>query len=443
MDLDRGILNSTHHTCAVLRMASKRKSKKRALMKRSDDTKRVVILGAGFGGMRVALDIEDSLPKDWEIVLVDAKKYHTFSAALYEVATAALDSYSVQDLLDLRETVAVKINDIIGKRDIEFVNTRVKSIQCGKKAVETTRGVIEYDMLVVGLGSESADFGIKGLKTNALHLKSVDNAIDIRNAVESAFRNKKNTPVEISVGGGGFTGVEFAGELVGFCKRLQEEYGKEFKIRIIEAGPTLLSSLPDWFGEQAQERLEKLGVEVMLARPIDAVTKKGVKMDVRKVPLRHDVFVWTGGVAASCVMQTCELSDAKKNACNVDPTLQARKWQEIFVLGDCARCQYGEQGEVLPWTARAAVHEAKIVAENIDRSIRGIELKHVESLKSAFVIPVGGKYAIVQFGDSQFTGVLAWALKQVIELEYLVSILPITKAIQVWWKAMKVFVRND
>lgn len=242
----------------------------------------ILIAGAGFGGLTCALALERALRREGvldrcRIVLVDRNDYHLYTPNLYEAATATpVDAPA----LLLKRVLVTPIAESIRHRRITFLQDEVREIDFLRRRLYThEQGALSWDVLVVALGAEPADFGIPGLRRHALPLKGLEDAIAIRRRIWKRFQKKAPGEVlQVVVGGAGPTGVEFAGEVVGYLRRLQRLCGKPItpQVHLVEAGPTLLPGMPPGVVSRVTRRLGRLGVSWTTGQPIVRVTEEAV-----------------------------------------------------------------------------------------------------------------------------------------------------------------------
>ncbi|MBI2021072.1 FAD-dependent oxidoreductase [Candidatus Giovannonibacteria bacterium] len=228
----------------------------------------VVIVGGGTGGVRAA-KILSRWGRDVHITVIDKNHYHIFYSALYEVSTAILpESFSHMPInfFDLKSTAAINFDDIfLDDLNITFLQDEVLGIDFNKREVKlkSSKTNKNYDYLILGIGSETNYFNNTGLLAHSFSLKTVDDALNVRNAIDEAFAKlPKNQIIKVVVGGGGFTGCEFAGEVVGYLKKLSKIHGRpEFyaECLVVEGSSVLLGGAGDYVQKRARGRLEKLG----------------------------------------------------------------------------------------------------------------------------------------------------------------------------------------
>lgn len=422
-------------------------------------SKKIVILGGGFGGLRTALTLSKKLKHlpskgEYEVVLVDRYPYHTFTPLLYEAATT---SQEIADYLELKSLVTYRLETLLQNKNISCVKDKVLHIDIKERIAHLEKSKIQFDYLVLGLGSETSFFNIPGLKENALTLKTFDDAVAIRNLVLSRIEDG-GEDINIIIGGGGSTGVELAAELRGWISQIEQGAKQKcsVNIKIVEASPTVMYGFDKKIIAKVERRLTKLGVEIIAGAPIKEVGKNKVILENRD-PLPYNILIWTGGVQASTITKKLPVKTEKRGRIEVvsgqeclpeSPDLKV--YEHIYAIGDIA-CVYDPiTKKPIPQVARAAIEQGEIAAKNIIEDIK----KDNRLTKSAkqyvykpknypYIIPVGGKYAVAKFGPIVVAGFLGWILKGLVELNYLRSIMDFGKALKIWLKGLWVFIQND
>jgi len=214
--------------------------------------KKILILGGGFGGVRCALDCAKKFKEKATVTLIDQNSYHTFASALYEIASA----YQPTDdpfALELRRAVAIPYKDIFENKKIDFIQAKITSVDLVNSKVFLDGGSqIDFDYVVLALGSQTADFGIPGVREYAYQFKTTDDAVALHNKLEISFQamaqGKLSSPIKFLIIGAGFTGIELAGELMTCAKRLARRYGinqRSFSTILFEAGPVILPTIKE------------------------------------------------------------------------------------------------------------------------------------------------------------------------------------------------------
>jgi len=403
----------------------------------------IVIIGGGFGGVGVAKSLA-KWGRNIHITVIDKNKYHVFYPSLYEVATAhvpeSAQGHKKIDFHELFSSSSCSFDEIfLNDLNVSFLEGEVAEIDYKNQKINLkSRDEIKYDFLVIGAGSEANFFNIPGLYENSISLKNISDALLVRNSLDELFANSpKNKVLKIAIGGGGFTGCEFAGELIGFLEKLSKVHGRPkfyFECSIIDGSSNLLSGGTSlWAQKKAQERLLGFGVKFILGKKIKEVKKKKIILENDSV-VEFDLLVWTGGVKKNTISQNQLFADAY---------LRISPHKNVFGVGDSIYFVNEKTGAPLPMTASMAIRQAKFVAENIKRVIQKRNLKEYKPKFPGFVIPIGGKYAIFEKGFLNFSGFLPWVLKDLISLQYWISILGFQRGFRHFLKGLQIFVKNN
>lgn len=416
--------------------------------------KSIVVLGAGIAGLRVVQKLQKQLPHGWHIVLVDKSPVHVFSPDLYQVASTFNPEISDECMTQLRDTVATPVSRLVNPWKVSFQRNEVTGVDPKRKVVFVKDGKpIHYDCLVVALGSVPNDFGIRGVKRHAYFLKTVHDALAINCHIDHIFQDqwkaKKEEKVIITVGGGGATGVELAGELVGTLKRLCEKYDRDpslMRVRLIQAGNSLAG-----FNEKGTQmivkELKKQNVKLRMESFITECSKDKVKIKgpEGEKTLQTDLMIWTAGVKVNPVVAQHLGRDELRGGIAVDDTLRALDHEDMFACGDNAPlADPREEGKYLPMMAQVAWNQADVVVENVLQWVKGTSnYSHYKVHMDLYVVPVGPHLTLFRAGSHIFNGFWVKLVKMVVSLKYSMAILPFRKAVQKWRQGNKIFVRND
>ncbi|MEK7599054.1 MAG: FAD-dependent oxidoreductase [Patescibacteria group bacterium] len=406
--------------------------------------KQVVIVGGGFGGIRAALDLA-RYKHDLDIILVDKNGYHTFTPDCYKLLVPASESQAHFNPVKFRlffSSVTIALAEIFeGRENVELVLDEAVKINPLSQEVATLGGrQLQYDWLILAVGSVTNFFDVPGLRSRALEFKTAADALNLRNAIDEVFiRKGKNEKINIIVGGGGFTGCEVAAELSVYLKKISSIHShpaRNIKLIVIEAAPVLLATAGDWVGQKAQDRFKKLGVEIILSDPIVDVRDRTIALKSSKI-IDYDVLVWTAGIKANPLTEKITGVAFVKNACiPVNDYLQVSLSPNIFVVGDAAYCR-GPDEKPLPMMAQTAIFQGRYAAYAIKRFLCGREILKFYSKKISLIIPLDGHYAIANLGRLKMEGFSAWVIKRLAALKYFLSILPVKKALKLWLKGAR------
>ena len=374
---------------------------------------RVVILGAGFGGLTAARKMAGFA----DVTVVDRHNFQTFLPLLYQVSTAGLAA----------DHVAHPIRGALRKTGVQFRMGTPLSVDHKNNTVKLDSSeVLEFDYLVVALGSANADFGIPGVTEHALGMKSVHEALNIRAEVlrrfEDLCRFEDETIFSITVVGGGPTGVEMAGAFAEFVKgplkNDQRHAAAHIKINLIEAGPRILPMFSEKLSAHGKKDLEKLGVTVHLNTAVKEIKPRSIEVSDGRT-IASEVTVWAAGVKGEPTAAKLNLPLINTRI-DVDNTLQVKNYPHIFAIGDIAGF-VGENGRMLPMVAPVALQQGRYVAQQIKRIAAGQELKPFKYLDKGSMATIGRHKAIVEVKNLRMTGIPAWYAWLWLHLFYLLG----------------------
>jgi NADH dehydrogenase len=368
---------------------------------------RVVIIGAGFGGLKAARTLA-SVPVD--VLLVDRHNYHLFQPLLYQVASAGLEP----------EEIAHPVRGILRRqRNARFLLTEVTGVDLATRQVLTAEGPLGYDTLIMAAGSVTQFFGLSSVAERAFGLKDLMDSIRLRNHVLTMFEqaSKEADPAACArlltfvIVGGGPTGVELAGafrEL--YSHVLARDYpGLDFrKVRVVlvEATDCLLPALAPELGRHGVRTLERMGVEVRLGAALTDADGVGVTFkDGSRIPCA--TLVWAAGVRASPLADTLGLAACRGNRVCVGPTLQVPGHPEVYAIGDMAYLE-GSDGQPYPMVAPVAIQQGEAAARNVMRALRGEPLQPFRYRDQGTMATIGRREAVAQVFGLKLTGGLAW-----------------------------------
>ena len=361
---------------------------------------KVVILGAGFGGLTAAR----ALDKDAQVLLIDQHNYQTFLPLLYQVSTAGLAA----------DHVAYPIRGALRKTNVQFRMGSPEAIDHQNSTITLSDGFeIKYDHLVIALGSTTADFGVPGVTEYAMGMKTVSEALNIRSKVMLAYEkmcaSNDMQSFEIAVVGGGPTGVEMAGafaELIrGPLKSDYAQVASRFKVSIIEAGPRLLPTFAPSLAQKTKEDLEKLGVTVLTHTAIKEV-KSDSLLTGEGLVIPAKLTVWAAGVKGVSVIEKLGLP-INRGRLVVDQTLQVNGFKNIWAIGDVAGVQ-DNSGNLLPMVAPVAMQQARFLAKQINLSKSTNELANFKYRDKGAMATIGRHKAIVEVKGIKLSGPVAW-----------------------------------
>lgn len=379
---------------------------------------KIVILGAGYGGLMTATRIQKQIGvNEADIVLVNKNDYHYETTWLHEASAGTLH----------HDRVRYDIRDVIDRQKVEFVQGTVEEIKTEENRVILENGDIVYDYLVIALGGESETFGIKGLKEYAFSIVNVNAARQIREHIEYQFATynteaeKKDERLSIVVGGAGFTGIEFLGELANRIPELCREYDVDFhkvKVICVEAAPTVLPGFDPELVNYAVSYLEKKGIEFRIGTAIKEALPDGIivaKGEDQVEEIKASTVVWAAGVRGNSIIEKSGI-EAMRGRVKVQPDLRVPGHDNMFVVGDCSLIINEEINRPYPPTAQIAMQQGEVCARNIAALVRGKnELETFKFDNKGTVCSLGEDDAIgVAFGK-KIVGAKASFMKKMID----------------------------
>jgi len=387
------------------------------------NTRKVVILGAGYGGVHAAglLGRAAQKGKDISVLLVDRKPYHTLMTELHEVAGNRVEPESVQ--IDLRE--------IFSTSKVEVATEEIRGIDFKAKKLQSDSGGYQYDYLIIDTGAEPAFFGIPGVAENGFSLWSFEDAERIKGHIKGMFEkaraerdpSRRKSMLTFIVAGAGFTGIETMGELLEWKGQLCREYGidrKEVTLIIVEAMVSILPILSEGLIKKAERYLARNGVQVMTNAPIIEVKSDSIVLkDGREIPTK--TLIWTCGVQGSSFAAGVELTHGGRGRIQVNEYMQSEDHSNVFAVGDNAFYEEpdGKGGKKpIPQIVEAALQTAETAAHNIIADIENREKKAFKSNYHGFMVSIGGRYAVAEVGGSRLSGFFAMALKHLVNIHY-------------------------
>ncbi|MBM7652272.1 NAD(P)/FAD-dependent oxidoreductase [Neobacillus cucumis] len=380
-------------------------------------SKKVVILGAGYGGLLAAINIRKYLNKDQaQVTVVNQYPTHQIITELHRLAAGSVSE----------QAVAMPLAKLFKGKDIDLKIAKVESFSVDQKEVKLSDGsTLSYDALVVALGSKTAYFGIPGLEENSMVLKSADDANQIYQHIEERIaeyaKTKNAADATILIGGGGLTGVELVGEIADIMPKLAGKYGvdpKEVKLLLVEAGPKILPVLPDHLIERATASLEARGVQFLTGLPVTNVEGNVIDLkDGQKIIA--NTFVWTGGVQGNPLVGQSGL-DVDRGRATVNEFLQSTSHKDVFVVGDSA-VVFGPEGRPFPPTAQIAWQMGEQTGYNLYAFLENKSFKEFSQVNSGTLASLGRKDAVATIGanSTPLKGLPASLMKEASNVRYL------------------------
>jgi NADH:ubiquinone reductase (H+-translocating) len=390
----------------------------------NNPTKRIVILGGGFAGLYAAMELENTLARDpdVEITLVNRENFFLFTPMLHEVAASDLELTTIVNPL---RKMLKRVNFFLGN---------VESIDLPRKEVIVSHGFdhhqhsLTYDHLVIGLGSITNFYELPGLEERALLMKSLGDAIKLRNHLieqleeaDSECVKDKNALLTFVVVGGGFAGVETVAGINDFVREVLPSYShlREGMLRVVlvHAGAVVLPELGDKLGAYAQKKLAQRGVEIRLNTRVDGVTPRTVELS-DGTAIESSTVVWSAGTAPNPLLK--ELPCTKERGrLVVNRFLEVVGWRGVWALGDCAAVPDAATGKTSPPTAQHALREGRVLARNLTADIRGQSKKPFVFSTIGQLAAIGKRTGVANIFGFNFSGFIAWGLWRCIYLSKL------------------------
>ncbi len=391
----------------------------------AENRQRILILGGGFGGVYTALYLEQAMARgaNLDVTLVNQENFFLFTPMLHEVAASDLELTHVVN--PIRKLL----------RRVGFVEGRVESVDLRARRVVVSHGSehhhhdLEYDHLVIALGSVTNFYNLPGVEERALTMKSLGDAIYLRNRLIQLMEEANfecacdvRTPLLSIVGaGGGFAGVEtiaavndFVREALEFYPGLSEDL---LRIVLVHDGPHLLPELGEKLGTYAQKKLAERKVEIRVKTRIAAMTESGVALsDGTVIPAK--TLVWTAGTAPNPLLATLPCR-RERGRLVASEYMEVLEWPGVWALGDCAVIPDPRTGKPYPPTAQHALRQGKVLAGNILAAIRGTEKEPFLFTTIGLLAAIGKRTGVAQILGINFSGFLAWWLWRTIYLSKL------------------------
>ncbi|MEJ5377548.1 MAG: NAD(P)/FAD-dependent oxidoreductase [bacterium] len=374
----------------------------------------IVVVGAGFGGLRAVRVLARA---DARVILLDQNNYHLFQPLLYQVATSALEP----------EQVAKPIRSIVGRqKNLQFLMARVRSLDLASRKLTTTAGSISYDYLILALGAQTWFPEIPGLKSHALPLKTLMDAIRIRNHVLRCFEKASTTEdlvarkalLTLAVAGAGPTGVEMAGALSELVRVVQRrDYPsmnpEDFRVMLVEASDCVLGGFPPALRQAAVRILKKKGVEIRLSTSVEQFDGEFLKLSGSE-SMACNTLIWAAGVRGRSLLQELGVKTSPQGRLLVEATLQVPGYPEVYAIGDGVHLESG--GKCLPMMAPVAIQMGEMAAMNIMRQLGGQEPLPFRYRDPGLLATIGKNAAVAKIHGLELKGFPAWVVWLLVHL---------------------------
>ncbi len=378
-------------------------------------TKRVAIVGGGFGGLHLVRHLEKHLrPGDAEVTLIDRENYSLFTPLLYQVATGELPPHAV----------AYPLRVPLAKAGFRFLRTEVEAIDVEKRAVRTADGEIPYDHVVIAPGSVTNDFGIPGVKENAVTLKWLEDGRAVRHQILSTFESaalvsdaaKRRELLSFAIVGAGPVGVELSASMRDLMDHTLRgiyptiDFRHDPSITLIDGADRVVPAMDPRLSEISRRRLEKLGVRIMLRTLVSEVGRATLRTKDGQT-IAANTVVWAGGVKVNPIVAGADLPKAKDGRVVVDSAFRASGRDDVLALGDSA--YFVQDDKPLPMLAQVAVLEAPAAAANLARLVRGEPPQPYRYKRKGDLVALGRTSAAAEFAKPVhlvLSGLPAWTV---------------------------------
>lgn len=388
--------------------------------------KRVVIVGGGLGGLRLAEDLYGS---GMQVVLIDKNNFHQFPPLIYQIASAGIDPSSI----------SFPFRQIFRKRkDFYFRMAEARMVDTEKKILQTSIGKIDYDYLVLAAGATTNFFGNKNIEEWAIPMKTVPEAMGLRNALLSNFERALTCATEeerqellnVVIVGGGATGVEIAGALAEMRRYvIPYDYpdmdSSLMHIYLIEAGDRLLAGLSQESSQKAYDFLNSMGVDIQFGKMVtDYRDHKVVMKDGTEIPTR--TFLWVSGIRANAMPGIDESHLGRGFRFKVDEYNRIPGVEDVFVIGDqCLQTSDAAYPNGHPQVAQVAIQQAKNLAKNLKLINQGADSSELTAFRYknlGSMATIGRNKAVVEIGKFRSQGFFAWVLWLVVHLRSILGV---------------------
>ena len=390
-------------------------------MIKNSQKKKIIIIGAGFGGLSIAKSFKN---KAVEVLLIDQNNYHNFQPLMYQIATGGLEPYSI----------AYPVRRIFRDyRNVTFRMAKVKSVDTAKKRIKTTIGLLEYDFLIIATGSKNNFFNFESIKKTLLPLKSIPDALNLRSFIfqnlEKSLTKQTKESIEeilnIAIVGGGPAGIELAGALAEMKRHvIPKDFPdldtSKLSINLYQSSPKLLNAMSDESSKKSLEYLKQLGINVKLNARVtnydgDVLTIKDGST------FKTDTVIWTAGVKGAPINGLPEGAIIGGNRISIDKFNRVLHTESIYAIGDVAACISSENPKGLPMLAPVAKQQGKLLAKNILKLIAGKEMIPFEYIDRGTMATIGRRKAVVDLPRWKFQGTFAWLVWMFIHIMSLVG----------------------
>lgn len=369
--------------------------------------KKVVVIGAGFGGLQVIKSLANN--NQFEVLAIDKKNHHLFQPLLYQVATAVL---SPADIAIPTRSITTSY------KNVKILYGEVTDIDFQKKEVKFQNNIEKYDYLVIASGAKTSYFGNTNWESKTLGLKNLKDALAIRRQILLSFEQaeligdyeKAKSLMHYVIIGGGPTGVELAGSIAELSHNIIRKDFRNIdsgmtKVTLIEAGPKLLNAFSDLSSQFTKQKLESRGVEVLTNSPVIDITDSGVVLKDRTIESK--TIIWAAGVEGSELAKKITLNKDKANRILVDEFCRSLDYQDVFVIGDAANFSKN-LSRPLPGVSPVAMQQGRYVAKFILNLENNKKTASFQYFDKGIMATIGRTDAVAEFGSIRLKGLFGW-----------------------------------
>lgn len=379
--------------------------------------KHIVIVGGGFGGVKLALDLSKS--GAYVVTLISDRDDFWYFPTLYHTATGAST-----------ESASIPLTDLFNIYRVNLVKGSAKTLNRKTRKLKLAGGKeIHYDYIVFAMGVVTNYFGIDGLAEYSLGIKSIHEAEALKQHIHKQLMDDQKPDLHYVVVGGGPTGIELAAQLPSYIRHIMSSHGiadRTVHVELVEGAKQLLPRMGKLVGRRVAHQLKLLGVRVHLNQVVEGETVDALMVNGR--PLKSRTVVWTAGQANNPFFDENGFTLSKRHKVVVNEYLEAEP--RIFVIGDNAETEFSGM-------AQTALYDARYLACNFARSFDGDVRQIYKPKKPVYVIPVGGHWAAVEWGKVRVFGWLGWWLRELGNLEGFLELEHPVQAGQQWMKEFK------
>lgn len=385
--------------------------------------KRIVVAGAGFGGLEAVtrLDAMFRGDKEVEILLLSDQNYLLFTPLLPQIASSYTDP----------RHIVQAVREIRGRRKYRFRREKVRAVDVANRKVILDSDAIEYDALILASGSRTEFFNTPGANENCWDYKSLQQAVELREHIIDLCEHADHTQdaaarramLTFVVVGGGYTGIELATEMRDFlfgyaAKKYRGIDASEIRLIVLEATPDILRGIDPRLAAHARKRLHVSGIETRTSTRVTRVLEDSVEVNGNET-IPADTIVWAAGVRASELIESLPGPHDRIGRAVVNAQLQLEGHPEVFVVGDSAAAVNAQEA---PRVAPVAIEQGRVAAVNIGHLWRGEPLESYEYASKGMLVSLGMNYAVVQIGGIRISGYFAWLFWNAVHLYKLVGL---------------------